>query len=698
MKIRKLLMIISTIIIGLFILLIGPGDIFSHGFYYDVIDYESEINAEGFKEYIDLSKQDFQMEFMPQKKHFAGFEINLINQPDDNKGTIYMEIYSSSGKMIEKINVDIAEITAGEWYSVYMSKNLKKDRIYTLKIYAGECDTVPYLQIVDSDYLGDENISGNLLVGYAYQKSTFSISEKFMIICFLIGVWLFLFNVLSENDNVRKLAKKISIIIILVVILTWNYMFNSMDNDNSYFSDFQGDSEDLVANVITALYDSVDTDSEYGLGSYFDGVELSHYVPDNGEWINGYSKNKSAIILESVPHISDFVALGNYIEFENQEIFQITEIQDDGLNCIIYLSSDVPLSSGKYGSLENIKFYDTNHNVIKGSVKAYKSQFGLQGKIFRRIARYIDEDIVFELLHLICACATAITFVLIVLLISVKYNNLLASVFYITFWLSPWIINFARNLYWVEFTWFIPMLIGLYCAINMGSKKKRILSYVLAYVFILVKCLCGYEYISTIMLGSIQFLLVDLIVYLTTHKEKQAKQVLGAIFFIGIFSLTGFATAICIHATLRGEGDIAVGIKNIFEQDVLRRTMGGSINDFAEKYYDSFNASVWETLCTYFHFNTEIITGLRGNLFPLLCIVPIVIFICEYKNKSDITEWIVMYAMFFITSTSWIVLAKAHSYVHTHMNYVLWYFGFVQLCIYVICRKIYAIISKANVN
>lgn len=30
----------------------------------------------------------------------------------------------------------------------------------------------------------------------------------------------------------------------------------------------------------------------------------------------------------------------------------------------------------------------------------------------------------------------------------------------------------------------------------------------------------------------------------------------------------------------------------------------------------------------------------------------------------------------------------AHSYVHTHMNYVLWYFGFVQICIYILCKQV----------
>ena len=325
-------------------------------------------------------------------------------------------------------------------------------------------------------------------------------------------------------------------------------------------------------------------------------------------------------------------------------------------------------------------------------IKPYLSQVGLQGYIFSFL--YNNLSFSTEILYIINCTLMAIVVMAICILLGKKYNKLMSIVFYIVFLLSPWICAFARNLYWVEFTWFLPMLIGLYCAINLNNRRKRVLCYILTYVFILIKCLCGYEYISTIMLGSVQFLLADLAINLMANKPKQVKQTFLTIFFIGILSMAGFMTAICIHAVLKGDGDIAIGIKNIYEQDVLRRTFGGSMNDFGYGYLDSFNASIYETLRIYFHFDTEIITGLSGNLFPLLCIIPIFLFISEYKKEKNNIELIVIYSVCFITSVSWFVLAKAHSYIHTHMNYVLWYFGYIQVCIYVICQKIYTVISN----
>lgn len=90
----------------------------------------------------------------------------------------------------------------------------------------------------------------------------------------------------------------------------------------------------------------------------------------------------------------------------------------------------------------------------------------------------------------------------------------------------------------------------------------------------------------------------------------------------------------------------------------------------------------------YFTFKTPIILGLSGDVFPLLCLVPVIIFTFEaYHGKLDTTN-VALYVIFFLASISWFCLAKSHSYIHLHLNFVLWYFGFVQVCLYTICRKI----------
>ena len=151
----------------------------------------------------------------------------------------------------------------------------------------------------------------------------------------------------------------------------------------------------------------------------------------------------------------------------------------------------------------------------------------------------------------------------------------------------------------------------------------------------------------------------------------------------------GFMTAIVIHASLRGNGSIMEGIKSIIEVDVLRRTHGANLNYLGSLWWESMNASVWEVFCEYFKFSTEIITGINGNLFPSLCITPLIIFGYDiYKKNTVNIKQAAAYCVLFLTSISWFCLAKSHSYQHPHMNYVVWYFGFVQICIYIIVGRI----------
>ena len=238
------------------------------------------------------------------------------------------------------------------------------------------------------------------------------------------------------------------------------------------------------------------------------------------------------------------------------------------------------------------------------------------------------------------------------------------------------------------------MLVGLICAWKIANKKIRYASYFACFLTVLLKCLCGYEYISTVMMGLISFLVVEAIVNLIDHNKKEFDLLLRTIIIIGITALSGFAVAIIIHASLRGSGDIFQGVKEIIKQDVLRRTYGANLNDFESIYWYSFNASIWETFSKYFKFSTQIITGIDGNLFPLLCIIPIGIFLYDYKKHLLDVGQFAMYIVFFITSISWFCLAKSHSYIHVLLNYVLWYFGFVQVCLYVIIDKCIQIFSK----
>lgn len=680
--------IISTLIMIILIIIIGPMDIFAHGFFYNELDYD--LIATDLQEPICLEDGDYEMKFKPADDHFIGFEINLTNQPEGNKGDLILTILDGDGQKIDEVLVDLSKVREASWYKVRLSKFLKKGYEYTLVFSAKNCSTVPYLQTIDLDYCTEETITGNILITYVYAESTFTFQNKVIIFVFLIAIWLFFISTFTKSSSIKNIMKYFSAAALITAALSWNYMYNSMDNQNGLFDGFQSDSERLVTSVISAEHNNIGfgDGSRYGLGFYSSG--LTDYIDD--DWLNNYSRDECAVVVNANSYSRMYAVEGNYIYFNNGEYAQISSVEDDGDSLIIFLDVGRILNPYKYGDIRDAKYCDSNQEIIAslyiGELGPYSSQYGLQGKIFRHLARYMVYDEVINNLHLLCCIATALVFAIIVILISIKYNNVMAYVFLYTFWLSSWIVNFARNLYWVEFTWFMPMLIGLFCSLHIESRKNRVISYVATFIAITAKCLCGYEYISVIMMGLVAFLLSDWIKAIFEKDKPRSILLFRTILIIGIIALVGFMTAICIHALLKGDGNILNGIKNIFEQDVLRRTNGADMNEFDSVYWPSFNASIWETYCKYFHFSTEVVVGINGNLFPILCIAPICIFGYEIKNKRLNVELLTMYMVFFLASISWFCLAKGHSYIHTHINFVLWYFGFVQISLYVIVNKI----------
>lgn len=68
-------------------------------------------------------------------------------------------------------------------------------------------------------------------------------------------------------------------------------------------------------------------------------------------------------------------------------------------------------------------------------------------------------------------------------------------------WFAPWLTMGAKNLYWVLWTWLLPCCAGLALA-NRMRKTGRLSNWALAGVFaaVLVRCLCGFEYITTILI------------------------------------------------------------------------------------------------------------------------------------------------------------------------------------------------------
>jgi hypothetical protein len=328
----------------------------------------------------------------------------------------------------------------------------------------------------------------------------------------------------------------------------------------------------------------------------------------------------------------------------------------------------------------------TAHNTL--DFTPYKSNYGIQEVLFSQIHRLFRANRLSQLQRV----NSVLLAVIVVSLFSLYrriYDNRFAVIFLITMISSPWIVAFARNLYWVPFLWFLPALLAAMAYLKKGVAIRSLLLLAVA-ASVCVKSLAGYEYLSTITLFACSVFVVAPF-FRSSNRDWPGNLRMFVLVFVACVS--GFVGALLVHATMRGDSILA-GLSNILEQDVKRRTYGDPA-EFPELLKESLECSPLSVVETYVFAwrppawlsaqkDYGLLAWLPGGLFTALLAFGIFGICYKVATKhATLKRDAVLFAFFFVVPVSWLVLAKAHSCIHVHINYVLWYFGFVQALIYV---------------
>ena len=694
--------VLALVVIALMIY-IGPLDGLYHGYYFDPVPAESYYPWDNSRT-IALSQDPLTVTFSPKQKNLEGFALYFTNQENQAYGTGSITVSDETGKVVDTIRFDLSRAFSNAWFYTYLNKNLQAGKTYQLSIQVENCATPPLLLADELPYLAKETISGNAVIGYAYAKPTFSFPQKVLMTLFSLSALILLFFRWTSTQR-SSLLRSIALFVLLVSILSWNYLYSSMNTDNENFTIMSIDSEELVTKVIDGLHDGLwimpPEDAAFGLGGYqapalrwIEGLSVYNSPP----FENGYSTEQAMVQMTYNAYTASVAIPGNFLRFSNGIALPIANIEIMGNDVQLFFDTQHQLNAAQYGDLLDASFMDAQGNTLTPCKRwAYKSQVGLQGWLFQLLFRFVPFEFTRDVFYLLCSLLTASVFVGIAFLLNQKYDFLFAAVWLVIFWLSPWTVNVARNLYWLEFTWFLPMLIGLYCSLHEEKKIARLFSYVAMFVAVLIKCLCGYEYLSTILMAAVAFPFFDFVgAWLKNNKEKR-NRLFRILLVLTILCLLAFVTALLIHGAIRGsELGLMDGMKTILERDVLRRTVGGDYNSYDRSVWNSFDASTWETITGYFKTDKQIIAGVSGSLFQVLCLLPIAIFLYDWHHGQLSWEEVLQYFYFMLTTLSWIVLAKAHSQAHTFLNFVLWYTGYVQTCFLIPTRKIQRIIRRTQ--
>lgn len=378
-------------------------------------------------------------------------------------------------------------------------------------------------------------------------------------------------------------------------------------------------------------------------------------------------------------------------------------------------------SEGRLGtysvSAKKTKAY-TNEDYVyekedrSGIFHPYSSQIGLQGILLSlvdqslRVVTPLNAMKRKNILHLLVSFLTALTVATIIIFIRNEFGVFVATLTTFFALYSQWLVVFSNNLYWVMFFMYLPMIITLYFYQSVEySKKKYGLFFLALLISVMMKCASGFEYITTVFIAA----LCPVIYFSIKRAWSLAKTIIN-LTVIGLASFLGFVFTFILHVYQQSIGDgLAFGdaliIRFSHSAKRLHAKTEGLSNDM---WVRGGEASIWDVLSKYWNGEIFDFGYLLGNysitpinfsviLIFILILSPLVLVSEDFiptiaKKRRQFVALLVVVWTSFLGALSWHVLAKVHSYVHGHMNHVLWnipfiffaaaYFGVILRCLY----------------
>ncbi len=336
------------------------------------------------------------------------------------------------------------------------------------------------------------------------------------------------------------------------------------------------------------------------------------------------------------------------------------------------------------------------------SYTPYLSQPGGQGIMFSVLDGLIPlaPRTNLRLFYMLTSVLSAAALTLVILWFYREFGSTAAIFVACSMIISEWLTVFGRNLWWSTWAFYLPMIAVMFYLRHRRAYLNRHIFRLGMVVFIamFVKCLInGYEYITAVLIMTA----VPLFYYaLVDGMRIRLFLKAGLAVAIGLFAAIILSTAILSVQVGIVKGSPAGGIEHI--RYAFGKRAHGDPSGYPEVYARSLQAGVAEVLGTYlngvyFDFNNYLSAPSRFiarrvfrvyyyYLVGLFAIASLLVLIQRGSNFGEqqrrksaalvFTAWLSLLA-----PLSWWVIFKSHSFIHTHMNFILWqmpftFFGF----------------------
>jgi hypothetical protein len=341
--------------------------------------------------------------------------------------------------------------------------------------------------------------------------------------------------------------------------------------------------------------------------------------------------------------------------------------------------------------------YKTSASFMANDFKTYSSAIDFQGVIFSALEQFLNISPERALLafQFTTALLTATILSLLALWIYSELG-LMAAIFTVGFMvLSEWITLFGGSIYWSLWAIYLPLVATAYFFREKqdGGGSQYGLALVV-YFAMLIKCLFnGFEYITTVLIMVFMPL-----AYYALANRWQLKLVMKNCWDVFVAEFLSITTALFI--LLAQNAFVLGGVREAYNYIVysLEKRSIGNPSAFTDDpaLVESLQAGTLMVVKEYILGRAvKLNLAFVSNRFPFFRLkeleigylaififflaVTALFFVLQKVHKqgeAKLSSFIIVTWLSVLAPLSWFVIFKAHSYLHLHLNFIVWQMPF----------------------
>jgi hypothetical protein len=341
---------------------------------------------------------------------------------------------------------------------------------------------------------------------------------------------------------------------------------------------------------------------------------------------------------------------------------------------------------------------------VRPTGEDYTSQFGLHGMVMSLLSPGAS---LYQPFRLVTAVLLAAVLATAILAARRAWGVRAAVVLGALLYTAPWLNAFGPSTYWQLWTLLLPMLAALLVWPRLGQgRRARLRGALLIAGLVFVKCLCGYEFITTLVLGVVA------VVAFCEYRDRIDRRLLGRLAGAGAAAVAGFAAALAVHATQLAVlvGDVSLIEGRAGDRTFWPTTMGiiaprvtaqaGPVGRWLIEQNEALG--VWLFRMRYFLSDAAVAVPAPRALGvgPLPFEIPIQLFVVVFgvlawrafrgrgADAAVQRRLAVAAAIGLAGAMSWMVLAFGHMIVHPHVDAIVFYLPFLPLVFAMVALRV----------